>query len=137
MMRGFQICPRNSHQITFDAPFGPKKTVEICHIGYFANFRVFVIKKGENVIWFKFWDQIWNPLIKWWVLASLRPHLLRFSHFDWFFLRCHAHINSNTSLTHVLKGHNNVHVFQSSLMFLLLLVQGDTAGWIWCDFRKM
>ena len=39
-------------------------------------------------------------------------------------------------LTHVWKGHDNVHVFQSSSTFSLLLVQGDIAGGIWCDFRK-
>ena len=44
---GFLTLPQNSNKITFDALFGPKKTIKICYIGYFATFWVFGQKGGQ------------------------------------------------------------------------------------------
>ena len=49
MMRGFQICPPNWHQITFDALLG-KKTVENMIYWVFCQFSSFLGQKGVKML---------------------------------------------------------------------------------------
>ena len=62
LRRKLQIWSQNLNRITFD-PVLLKKTVENWQNALVGQFLTFLAKRGD-VIWFQFWDQIWNPLIR-------------------------------------------------------------------------
>ena len=62
MLEGFQMWPQNSNWILTDPLLDKKKTGKNMLNWVYCEFLTdFWPKRGSNVIWFEFWDQIWNP----------------------------------------------------------------------------
>ena len=87
MPRGFQMWPQNLNRTTFEPLFGPK-TIENWKNPVFDRFWP---KRGSHAVWFKFWDQIWNPL----VIPSLYDlTLLKLSNSEFLFPPCNRKISN-------------------------------------------
>ena len=83
MTRGVHIWAPNLNRTAFDPLLG-QKSVEN---GILPPLIVFWPKRCSNVVWFNFWDQIWNPL----VLSSLYDlFLLKLSNFELLVPHCNA-----------------------------------------------
>ena len=64
--------------------FWPKNDKKWSKTGFCPFSAISGPKRGSNVVRFKFWDQIWNPL----VICSLYDQLLKLSKFDFLVPHC-------------------------------------------------
>ena len=75
MTRGFQIWSQKLNKKYLN-PFLAKKRSKTGKVPFSTDF---LAKRGSNAVRFKFWDQIWNPL----VISSLYDtFLLKLSYFE-------------------------------------------------------
>ena len=69
----------NLNRTTFHPIFGQKVAQKWSKTGYCRFSTVFWPRRGRNVVRFRFWDQIWNPLV---TCSLYNPFLLKFSNLD-------------------------------------------------------